>query len=592
MPISLNPSIHSLILRYNQFHTVDASFNFYPELELVDLSHNQLVSVPDRAFKAQGRLRDLRLHNNQLSQLSATTFVGLRQLESLDLRHNLLEAVPAAAFEELASLELLDLGHNLIREIDEDAFKGLENGLKVLRLEGNGLTAVPTAALGRLSGLLELTLSRNQLISLTDKSFSGLVSLAFLDLSGNQLERLHERSFLGLDSLAVLRLHDNSLHELSGPVLRPLSASLAELWLGQNRFSVVSRDWLVDVPRLQRLDLSNCPQLRSIAAEAFSPNLELEQVTIAANPLLAHIHEAAFLGLTSVQRLDLSNNALEAVPPSLVPWERLVHLQVSGNPLLCSCAANYFLKEVVIRTALNSSEGVRVVRCWNPVHLRDRDLARLDLRCSDEAAAAAAAGRLSEAARLSTVAGIVTAATVVVLVILVLLVRCLRPAPCLPGGRQKAGQLPAKDILQYEAAGSEPRYVSPRYAPPVHPPSFQHRTAAAATAERPYLVNIVTNPYEEGRQGGRKQNNGSEGGSFTPAPAFYYYTADRRTAAAFTGDRALPPALSMADGALREPLYYAVSSAGSQNNGSDQPTATLLKIDTNNYHYADRESLY
>jgi Leucine-rich repeat (LRR) protein len=591
MPISLNPSIHSLILRYNQFHTVDASFNFYPELELVDLSHNQLVSIPDRAFKAQGRLRDLRLHNNQLSQLSATTFAGLRQLASLDLRHNLLEAVPAAAFEELASLELLDLGHNLIREIDEDAFKGLENSLKVLRLEGNGLTAVPTAALGRLSGLLELTLSRNQLISLTDKIFSGLVSLAFLDLSGNQLERLHERSFLGLESLAVLRLHDNSLHELSGPVLRPLSASLAELWLGQNRFSAVSRDWLVDVPRLQRLDLSNCPELRSIAAEAFSPNLELEQVTIAANPLLAHIHEAAFLGLTSVQRLDLSNNALEVVPPSLVPWERLAHLQVSGNPLLCLCTANYFLKEVVIRTALNSSEGVRVVRCWNPVHLRDRDLARLDLRCSNEAAAAAAGetGHLSDAARLSTVAGIVTAATVVVLVMLVLLVRCLRPTPCLPGGRQKAGQLPAKDILQYEAAaGSEPRYVLPRYAPPVHPPSFQHRTAAAAAADRPYLVNIVTNPYEESRQGGRKQNNGgSEGGSFPPAPAFYYYTADRRTAAAFTGDTAF----SMAEGTLREPLYYAVSS-GSQNNGSSDPTATLLKIDTNNYHYADRESLY
>ncbi len=594
MPISLNPSIHSLILRYNQFRTVDASFNFYPELELVDLSHNQLVSVPDRAFKAQGRLRDLRLHNNQLSQLSATTFAGLRQLESLDVRHNLLEAVPAAAFEELASLELLDLGHNLIREIDEDAFKGLETSLKVLRLEGNGLTAVPTAALGRLSGLLELTLSRNQLISLTDKSFSGLVSLAFLDLSGNQLERLHERSFIGLDSLAVLRLHDNSLHELSGPVLRPLSASLAELWLGQNRFSAVSRDWLADVPRLQRLDLSNCPQLRSIAAEAFSPNLELEQVTIAANPLLTHIHEAAFLGLTAVQRLDLSNNALEVVPPSLVPWERLAHLQVSGNPLLCSCAANYFLKEVVIRTALNSSEGVRVVRCWNPVHLRDRDLARLDLGCSDEAAkAAAAAGHLSEAARLSTVAGIVTAATVVVLVMLVLLVRCLRPAPCLPGGRQKAGQLPAKDILQYEAAaGSEPRYVSPRYAPPVHPSSFQHRTAAAAAADRPYMVNIVTNPYEESRQGGRKQNNGSEGGSFPPAPAFYYHTADRRTTAAFTGDM-MQPAFSMAEGTLREPLYYAVSSGGCQNNGSsDHPTATLLKIDTNNYHYADRESLY
>ena len=62
---------------------------------------------------------------------------------------------------------------------------------------------------------------------------------------------------------------------------------------------------------------------------------------------------------------------------------------MSGNPLTCSCADNYFLKEVVIRTALNSSEAVRVVRCWTPLHLRDVDLARLDLSCEDDEAAIA-----------------------------------------------------------------------------------------------------------------------------------------------------------------------------------------------------------
>ena len=36
MPMTLNPSIRTLILKYNDFHSVDASFNFYPELELVD----------------------------------------------------------------------------------------------------------------------------------------------------------------------------------------------------------------------------------------------------------------------------------------------------------------------------------------------------------------------------------------------------------------------------------------------------------------------------------------------------------------------------------------------------------------------------
>ena len=66
MPISLNPGIRTLILKYNDFHVVDASFQFYPKLELVDLSHNSLVIVPSKAFKSQRNLLDLRLNDNKV----------------------------------------------------------------------------------------------------------------------------------------------------------------------------------------------------------------------------------------------------------------------------------------------------------------------------------------------------------------------------------------------------------------------------------------------------------------------------------------------------------------------------------------------
>ena len=49
--MTLNPAIKTLILKYNDFHSVDASFNFYPELELVDLSSNQLVSRQEYILK-------------------------------------------------------------------------------------------------------------------------------------------------------------------------------------------------------------------------------------------------------------------------------------------------------------------------------------------------------------------------------------------------------------------------------------------------------------------------------------------------------------------------------------------------------------
>merc|ERR1719427_2209944 len=63
MPMTLNPSIRTLILKYNNFHSVDASFNFYPELELVDLSSNQLG---ERTFSGLGRLQSLTLAANLL----------------------------------------------------------------------------------------------------------------------------------------------------------------------------------------------------------------------------------------------------------------------------------------------------------------------------------------------------------------------------------------------------------------------------------------------------------------------------------------------------------------------------------------------
>jgi Leucine-rich repeat (LRR) protein len=492
MPISLNPSIQSLILRYNQFHTVDASFNFYPELELVDLSHNQLVSVPDRAFKAQSRLRDLRLNNNKISQLRPLTFSGLRRLESLDLRHNLVEALPADAFADLVSLELLDLGKNQLTAVPEGAFRGLAR-LRVLRLDDNNLEAVPSAAaLADLASLAELHLNRNRLAVVGSAAFQPLgASLATLDLSANRLERLHPDSFRGLASLVSLRLQDNSLADLGAnaearqQLLRPLS-NLESLLLGQNRFRAVPAGWLAGLPRLASLELNGCPELRRVDADAFAGNPSLEAVSLAANRQLISLDAAAFRGLINLRRVDLSNNGLTGLAASLLPWWQLASVQISGNPLQCDCAS-YFLKAVILSAVMNSSNraeedaasAVRVVRCWSPPELRDRDLALLDLDCSETALihsledssgprlqvqSAAAA----EFASTTVVAAVSATAVVVLLMISLLLL--LRFAPCLRGSR-RLRQLPVKpkDILQYgetvRAGGgtmvvAEPRYVA------------------------------------------------------------------------------------------------------------------------------------
>ena len=80
--MTLNPSVRTLILKFNDFHSVDASFNFYPELELVELSENHLNS--------QRILVNLRLNGNKISQLTVRTCSGLLKSKSLNYKENII----------------------------------------------------------------------------------------------------------------------------------------------------------------------------------------------------------------------------------------------------------------------------------------------------------------------------------------------------------------------------------------------------------------------------------------------------------------------------------------------------------------------
>merc|ERR1711892_1637724 len=125
MPMTLNPGLKVLILKFNDFHSVDASLNFYPELELLHLSSNHIVSIPDRAFSNQRRLVELRMTRNKISDLSERTFSGLSKLQVLDLEENLINRLPSRVFKGLKSLKELRLGSNRISDVGKRAFIGL-----------------------------------------------------------------------------------------------------------------------------------------------------------------------------------------------------------------------------------------------------------------------------------------------------------------------------------------------------------------------------------------------------------------------------------------------------------------------------------
>ena len=115
MPISLNPATKSLILKYNQLQTVDASVSFYPNLQNLNLSSNHLQILPGNIFIAQQALERLNLCDNKLQKLTEDTFSGLKRVKKL---------------------ALLNLARNNLNMMDEDGLKGFES-LETLYLEDN-----------------------------------------------------------------------------------------------------------------------------------------------------------------------------------------------------------------------------------------------------------------------------------------------------------------------------------------------------------------------------------------------------------------------------------------------------------------------
>uniref|UniRef100_A0A2K5RY79 Podocan like 1 n=1 Tax=Cebus imitator TaxID=2715852 RepID=A0A2K5RY79_CEBIM len=262
----------------------DEAFESLTQLQHIYVAQNKnnLISkVPRGALSRQTQLRELYLQHNQLtdSGLDATTFSKLHSLEYLDLSHNQLTTVPAGLPRTLA---ILHLGRNRIRQVEAARLHGARGlrylllqhnqlgssglpagalrplrGLHTLHLYGNGLDRVPPALPRRLRALVlphnrvavlgprdlaatprlaELNLAYNRLASahVHRRAFRRLRALRSLDLSGNQLTRLP----MGLPSgLRTLRLQRNQLRMLEPEPLACLD-QLRDLNLAHNRLRV------------------------------------------------------------------------------------------------------------------------------------------------------------------------------------------------------------------------------------------------------------------------------------------------------------------------------------------------------------------
>uniref|UniRef100_A0A3Q1BK86 EGF-like domain-containing protein n=2 Tax=Amphiprion ocellaris TaxID=80972 RepID=A0A3Q1BK86_AMPOC len=252
-------------------------FNGLMELELLDLSQNELAEIPDGVFEMLSKLKNLDLSSNHITHISKDSFSGLVQLERLYLHANRIQSIHLEAFDglemllelklqgnQLTSLPslhfprllLLDLSYNNIptlgpsdlhtphlealkvaslglTSVDEDLIASLKN-LHELDISLNQLAEVPQALKqDSLKGLIRLILAANPLGELRVEDFQKLTGLQELDLSGLNLQGFPQNFFLTFPRLVHLTAAENPFNCLCPLAWFPVWLKENEVTLGR-----------------------------------------------------------------------------------------------------------------------------------------------------------------------------------------------------------------------------------------------------------------------------------------------------------------------------------------------------------------------
>ncbi|XP_028164626.1 lutropin-choriogonadotropic hormone receptor-like [Ostrinia furnacalis] len=299
----------------------------HENLLALDVSNNNISTLPRDALQPAAGLRDLNLSSNRLESISSGALSGAA-LARLWLDRCALRRLPAHALRDLHHLHFLSAEDNYLSSVEAGALSGAR-ALRTLRLARNQLRDVPAHALAPLHRLQALDLSGNLISELSDASLPPLSALHTLILKRNRITHIDDRAFANAPNIRVLRLEENLLTEVPPAVqLLPL---LEDLSLASNRVEVVAAGALAGCRRLARLELRANPlsRLHALALQRL-PHLSVLILSEARG-----LRELPSLnGTTRLRTLRADRARLAALPPRLcAEAPQLRTLDVKSNQL-------------------------------------------------------------------------------------------------------------------------------------------------------------------------------------------------------------------------------------------------------------------
>lgn len=291
----------------------------------------QLESISSEDFKFAKGIKKLNLSDNKIDQLGSLVFTHLKNLIIVDLSHNQISIIHERAFAEMSgTLFDINLSHNKIAVFMEKHFQLLGANQKYflqINLENNKIGDIkreptPSSKFEKYSAIVKidtLNLNNNNVTSFE----SSQLEIRKLFINNNRLEKLSVDSILHLEAgnnkfkhfhidetMVNVSLKNNEISSLKcGKNLK-----IERLNLSENEIASGSIGELKLVKSLKALDLSN-NSLGAIYADTFSGMESLEKLNLR-NAKVKGFSRA--FSSASVHRklnvLDISENKISSLP--------------------------------------------------------------------------------------------------------------------------------------------------------------------------------------------------------------------------------------------------------------------------------------
>ncbi|CAM0139695.1 unnamed protein product [Umbelopsis sp. WA50703] len=250
----------TVMLRRRRINTSELEYHLATITKTTPLSASFFSSTAD---KLEGKnpsnssgpiIKELDVSRNQIASLPANITMLASHLRVLNLSNNILTTFPPELYA-FSNLEMLMLSQNKIRgPVPEELPLKIPN-LTVLRLSANFITELPNT-MGNWRKMKRLILGSvfgGNLIQAIPENCLSTMQLEELDLSHNQLRSLPNDFAFNQDNLLHLNLSDNQLETLPRSIGQ--ISNLRSLSVSKNHLTTLPID-LVNLKSLDILDVS------------------------------------------------------------------------------------------------------------------------------------------------------------------------------------------------------------------------------------------------------------------------------------------------------------------------------------------------